>query len=197
MTTNNQSAALMDKASIDKAIGKLGRTLVTVRKDIQALAITAIGYSLVHGDVTIGQRLLEAMTKSVRKDSLVAFFEAHGAFAWSKTEKKLVHFKRKGVAFDADYVAMLEGQMWDEAKREPEVVSVYVVHAEFDKFLNRLGKLAKDPSLTLRNKELFEQLEQFSAKYHARKVLGEAADKAVMADDGFGNQVEMGVRKAA
>lgn len=163
--------ALMSKTEVDKTLARVGKSLAAVRKDIQSLAVTAVGYSLQHGDVTIGQRLLDTMNKSVRKDSLVAYLEKHGAFAYSKTEKRLMHYKREDVTWDADYEAAISELPWDEAKREPEIVSKYDVSAEFDKFMKRMDKLAGDANIILAHKDLLAQLQNTVAMYHAREVL--------------------------
>jgi hypothetical protein len=70
---------------------------------------------------------------------------------------------------------------WDSAKRPPQTVSKYDVAAEFDKFLKRMEKLREDGTIELRNKALLDVLEDTTAKYHARLVLGTAADESQVA----------------
>jgi len=170
--------ALMNQSDLSKAIASIGKRGASLTKDIQSAAIAAIGYSVIYGDITFGNRLLDALGTWTRKDALVAFFEKYGNFAWMKQDKKLAFFKAQAMS-ESDFETYAETlPQWDTAKRPPQIVSKYDVAAEFDKFLSRMEKLSEDSSIELRHKALLGILEETTAKYHARLVLGVAADKA-------------------
>lgn len=175
--------ALMTQADLAKAIASIGKRSASLNKDIQSAAVSAIGYSVIHGDVTFGNRLLDALGTWTRKDALVAFFEKHGNFAWMKQDKKLAYFKAIDHMSEQDFEVFAESlPQWDTAKRAPEIVSKYDVAAEFDKFLKRMEKLRQDSTIELRHKALLDTLEDATAKYHARLVLGTAADEAAVSE---------------
>ena len=114
----------------------------------------------------------------MRRDSMVAFFEKFGNFAWMKSEKKLVFYPAVALMSEEDFTAWSEEtitQKWHEAKKASEPVSIHDVGAEFDKFLKRMSKISEDATMELRHKELLSQLEHTASVYHARLVLGEAA----------------------
>ena len=146
--------ALKTIAALTKDIAYIGRAGVKLTLSIQVVAVQAIGYSIEHGDITIGQRLVEACPKSVRRSSLVAFLEKHGAFQWDAKNKRLKHRKTDS-SFNEEY---LMGTPWDEAKPEPEITSVYDAAAEFERFMKRMERLRKDADVTLHNKALLDAL---------------------------------------
>jgi len=165
--------ALMHTEALSKAIASIGKRGASLNKDIQTAAVAAVGYSVLHGDVTFGNRLL---------DALVAFFEKYGNFAWMKQDKKLVFYKAIEGMTEKEFEEYAETlPQWDSAKRPPQIVSKYDVAAEFDKFLKRMEKLREDGTIELRNKALLDVLEDTTAKYHARLVLGTAADESQVA----------------
>lgn len=174
--------ALMNQSDLSKAIASIGKRGASLTKDIQSAAIAAVGYSVIYGDVTFGNRLLDALGTWTRKDALVAFFEKYGNFAWMKQDKKLAFFKAQEAMSESEFEAYAETlPQWDTAKRPPQIVSKYDVAAEFDKFLKRMEKLSEDSTIELRHKALLGILEDTTAKYHARLVLGTAADEAEIA----------------
>jgi len=107
--------ALQSTQDLNKKIASIGRAGERLRKDIQSVAVQAIGYSIEHGDVTIGQRLFDALGTSMRRQALVTYFEKYGQFCWSSVEKKFVFFKVEGIKFDEK---MLMATPWNEAKKE-------------------------------------------------------------------------------
>jgi hypothetical protein len=174
--------ALMHTEALSKAIASIGKRGASLNKDIQTAAVAAVGYSVLHGDVTFGNRLLDALGTWTRKDALVAFFEKYGNFAWMKQDKKLVFYKAIEGMTEKEFEEYAETlPQWDSAKRPPQIVSKYDVAAEFDKFLKRMEKLREDGTIELRNKALLDVLEDTTAKYHARLVLGTAADESQVA----------------
>ncbi len=171
--------ALMSTLDLQKLVHSIGKRGASLNKDIQSAAVAAVGYSVIYGDTTFGNRLLDALGTWTRKDALVAFFEKYGNFAWMKSDKKLAFFKAQETMSESEFEAYAETlPQWDTAKRPPQVVSKYDVAAEFDKFLKRMEKLREDSTIELRHKALLDQLESTTQKYHARLVLGVAADES-------------------
>jgi len=176
---------LMDTPTFNKLVGKIGKTQAALTADIQTAAIHAVAHSLLHGNVMPAQNLYGAMGKSVRKDSLMAYLEKHGAIAWSKLEKKVLYFKRDNVVFDDDYVEMLQGDPWNTAIKQPETVSKYDIDAMFDAFLAKCRKIVKEsqanPSLKVVNADLLDTLSSAEAKWFDTKAVREAkADQTVI-----------------
>jgi acetylglutamate kinase len=66
--------ALMQSAELIKKIGSIGKAQTKLTKDIQLAAVNAVGYSIEYGDITIAQRLYDALGTGIRRQSLVAFF---------------------------------------------------------------------------------------------------------------------------
>lgn len=77
-----------DTLNLIKSIAKRGKTLDA---DIQEAAKASVFYSVCYGDVTIGQKLLEAMAQGQRKAALVGFLENFGQFEFKAG--KLVYRK--------------------------------------------------------------------------------------------------------
>lgn len=173
--------ALLTQKQFDQTVARIARRGMQLTRDIQAAAVAAIGYSVVHGDITAGQRLFDAMATSLRRDSLVAYLEKYGNFAWMKSDKKFAYYAAVSQVSEHDWSKMeaeLMNIAWDKAKRENEIVSAYDVSAEFDKFMKKMEKLRGDATITMHHKALLDTLEDACAKYHARLVLGVAADES-------------------
>lgn len=139
--------------------------------DLQKLAVAAIGYSVVHGDVQPANRLFNAMQRSLRRDSMVKFLEKNGQLAWITAEKKFQFFKVEGLAFDPD---TLMGLNWYEAKKEAAIVSEFDLSAEFDKFMKRVSKMVEDKSVNVKDGAFFNYLTQASAEYHSAQHVAAA-----------------------
>ena len=161
--------ALKAIALLTKDIASIGRAGVKLTRMIQDAAVQSIGYSIEHGDITIGQRLVEACPKGVRRNSLVAYLEKFGAFQWDTKNKRLKHRKTE-LKFTDDYEEYLMGTPWDEAKPEPEITSVYDAAAEFERFMKRMEKLRKDANVTLHHKALLDALSATEEEYHMQQL---------------------------
>lgn len=177
---------LMNGKQFTALCAELGEAVTSLRGKVQVAAVTAVGYSIVHGDVGAANRLIDAVgsAKTIRRDSLVAFLEKFGALAWSKGEKKFLYFRREDVEFDDDYVALMEANPWFGVVKEPEIASTLEVDVEVDKFLKRLRKLASEPKVDVKDRQLIAAIEEAQARYNARKYLGDAAVNAVLTPDG-------------
>ena len=154
--------ALIPQADLIKRIGAIGKASARLTRDIQEAAVNAIGYSIIHGDITIGQRLYEAVGSAVRRQSLVSFFEKHGQFCWSSSEKKFVFYKVEGIHFDYD---ALMGLPWEEAKKEA-IVSDLDVADMVTKLIKRIEN-GISKGVEVKHKDLYSDLTHCLARYRA------------------------------
>jgi hypothetical protein len=179
---------LLSTNELHAALKAITKSVAATRQRVQSMAEQAVAYSIVHGDVSVGNKLLEAVgvNKSLRRDSLVAYLEKFGNFAYLKAEKKLVFFLNtqtgctNGVITDAHY-ALITSSKWDEAKREAEIVSKYDMEAEVRKFIDRMHKLARDGNITIEHPEALAAVEQSFVRWSAANTLRSmTADQAIV-----------------
>ena len=167
----------MDKAQILKTIGSIGRASTKLTRDIQTCAVGCVEHAVKHGDVTLADQLVDALGKGMRKASLRAWFETNGPMFIAQGKTVFSFDKERRGQWDAFRETELLAKPWEEAKPEPEVVSVFDVSEAFDKFMKRIEKLAGDGEVVVRNRELMAMLTQVSADYH-----GDQAAKARIAE---------------
>ena len=161
----------MDKAQILKNIGSIGRASAKLTKDIQTTAVGCIEHAVKHGDVTLADQLVDALGKGMRKASLRAWFETNGPMFIAKGKTTFSFDKVRRGEWNGFREAELLAKPWEEAKPEPEVVSVFDVSEAFDKFMKRIESVAKDGEVQVRNRELMDMLLQASANYHSDKAM--------------------------
>ena len=163
--------AMMNKDALAKLIGNIGKSGMKLDAQIQLAAVACIAYSIVDRNITPGQNLLDATSNGIRSDSLVAFFEQHGQFAYDKQAKKLVFFDaakiiNKVYEWTPEYEKELMGTPWTSAKKKPEPVSKYDFDEQATKFVERFKKLASDANVTVEHKDLLVQMVELVNKYH-------------------------------
>lgn len=178
----------MDKATILKNIGAIGKASKALTGKVQETAVACAIHAVRHGDVTLADQLVEALGKGMRRASLRAWFERHAPMYLPKGKDKFAFDGERAKAMkaltDDELTETLMALPWEEAKPEEPVVSVYDVEEAFDKFMGRINKMLNDANITIKNRELLEQLGQTAAVYHAEKVLSEA--KATLEGAGRG-----------
>lgn len=152
--------ALMQSADLIKKIGSIGRATAKLTKDIQLAAVNAVGYSIVHGDVTIAQRLFDAVGTTVRRQSLVSFFEKYGQLCYSTVEKKFVFFKVEGIEFNE---AKLMATPWQDAKKEA-LVSELDASDLVAKLIKRIES-SIEKKVTVKHSALLDDLKIMYAQY--------------------------------
>lgn len=156
---------LMSTDEIKKLIESVRRRAVLLDKDIQQIAIQAIGHSIVHRNIDIGMNLFNALSRSTRRQSLVTYLEKHGHFAWSKTEKKFLFFDAKK-EFNQK---VLETMLWYEAEAEKPIVSSVDVDEAVSKLIKKLESAIKDGK-QVANAELLDAIKSATAQYHSKRV---------------------------
>jgi hypothetical protein len=160
--------SLIPQADLIKKIGSIGKAAAKLTRDIQEAAVNAVGYSIIHGDITIGQRLYEALGSGVRRQSLVSFFEKHGQFCWSASDKMFKFYKVEGIKFDYD---ALMGSPWEEAKKE-SVISDLDVEDMVKRMIKRIEN-AIEKGVAVKNKDLYSDLTHTLARYHSEQAVAE------------------------
>lgn len=91
------------KAEALKLINTIERHGKKLDAEIQRAAIISVYYSLVHGDVTIGQKLCEKLNAGSRKAALIGFMEHFGNF---EAKDKSVKYRNNNIVL----VIETEGQ---------------------------------------------------------------------------------------
>lgn len=158
--------ALMSTDDFGKLCDSVRKAQSKIDGDVQKLAVAAIAYTHMHGDVQPANRLLASMQRSTRVDSLVKYLEKYGKLAYSREEKKFMYFAASPVPeFNADVCNAL---MWFNAKKPQEIVSAYDFVAEFDKFMEKLQKHIASGK-PIEHAELYDRLTDVSALYHGER----------------------------
>lgn len=170
----------MDKATILKNIGAIGRASKKLTDQVQDTAVACAIHAVKHGDITLAIQLVDALGKGLRRASLAAWFERQGPF---KIEKQTLTFnaaKAKTLRDlkDEELTEVLNALKWEEAKKEEPVVSEIDVEEAFDRFMNRLSKQLKEATCEIKNADLLKALNSAASQWHAERVLSEvyAAD---------------------
>ena len=155
------SANLMTKDQVielAKSVSGRGKSL---NRDIQKLAVSAIGYANVHGDVTIAQSIYETLTvnKGLRLNSFVAYLEKFGKLEYDKTVKNFIYRRRDDVETDPmELFVSLAEFPWYEAIKAKEPVSTYDVAAKIKAIIAQCDRLAHQESVSIAHLELLEPL---------------------------------------
>jgi len=162
----------MEIAKIKSLIAAIGRAAAKLVKDIQQAAIEVTLHAIAHGDVTLADSLVDACGSGVRRDSLRAWLEINGPFAVQASGKFGLDKKRaKTMKATAEYRAVLESKLWNEAKREPAAVTVLDIGNKVDKFLEGLNKTANMDGVQVRDRELMDFLITQTKAWHGERAI--------------------------
>lgn len=85
---------------IGKAITSVIRRVAKLDKDLHVIASSILMHADKHGDITLANKLIDAMPKSARKNAMRDWFIAHGKFAWDEKNKNLAYAKSKSTLYD-------------------------------------------------------------------------------------------------
>lgn len=117
--TSNTTAPAMKlikgAEAIDKAIVSIQTRGKKLDHDIHVAAVSCLAHHKQHGDVTLINRLVEAMPKGSRVNALREFVQAVGGVSYDEKAKAFKH--EKGKAFDMEAAVATS---WTEYKPEPE-----------------------------------------------------------------------------
>lgn len=148
---------LMSVEDINKGINQVKTSGARFDALVQRIAVECVAQSIIHRNVTPGNDLFNALPKGSRRDSLVAWFERFGHFAWMKTEKKLAFFDAK-LEMTAAYFVEVRATHWTTGTKPAAIVSTYDLEKEFSKVLDRLGKIVSDSTKTIEHRDLYAKL---------------------------------------
>ena len=155
---------LLSAKDLESKIAIVGKSAGELQSAIQECAVQAVGYSIEHGDIRYGQKLFDVLPSGVRRQSLVAFLEKHGNFAWQTQEKKFAHYKTKDT-FDQ---ALLMEIPWSSATKE-SIVSEYDIEDMFAKFMKRVDgafKSHEKSGATIKNSAMYDFLVEARDRYN-------------------------------
>lgn len=105
---------IVGTALIGKEIARIGKAAAKLDTDIHVAALSVASHAFEHGDITLAQKLVEALGKGHRRNALLAWLTAFGPFAPDETGKSVVHVKI--AAFELDKA---KAKPWYDFKQEP------------------------------------------------------------------------------
>lgn len=151
MTKTNQPTFVLisGAAKIKAAIDSIERRGKKYDRDVQVAALSAMQHHVEHGDVTLINRLVDAMPKGSRVNALRAFIETFGACRYDAESKAFVHAKGKNHRLNEAH-----GILWTEFKPEADYQSIDPVAflngaiKRLEADVKKMGEKSKvDPSL--------------------------------------------------
>ena len=170
MSKENKSLNIVAAEVLGKMIADVKRAGARFDALVQAAAFQCVAQSVLHRNILPGQDLLDSLPKGSRRDSLVAYFEKFGNFAWMKQDRKLAFYEAVGAAeWTADYASVARAFMWTSGTKPAAIVSAYDLDDLTGKFLDKIGKLVDDSTKEVRHRDLYAKLK---AVYTAHVVEG-------------------------
>lgn len=111
--------------AISGAILSISRRAQKLDQDIHVAALSVLVHSAQHNDPDIANRLVEALGKSMRKQALIGWMCAYGAFTLDDSGKLAYNVKRRDAVLSDENVAAAEAEpFWDFMPEKP--------YAQFD-----------------------------------------------------------------
>lgn len=138
--------AAMDGKALSALIGSIGKAAESLNGKVQQAATQCVAHAFLHGDVRPATQLFEAMTKGMRRQSIVSWFEINGPFAFDTKKNAFgLHNKElweeriaKEGTLDG-YCTKLLSVSWLEAKAE-KIESEVDVLESIEKLLASISK---------------------------------------------------------
>lgn len=115
MTKKTAFKMIEGAKAIDTAIKSIATRGKTLERDIHVAAVSSLNHAELHGDITLAQKLVDAVPTMARKNALRDWFLAHGKFSYD-VENKTLTFNKKGVTLLQEAI---DTPFW-EFKPEPE-----------------------------------------------------------------------------
>ena len=171
--------ALHTAEVLQQKISAVGKSAGELQSAIQEVAVQAVGYSIEHSDIRFGQKLFDVLPTGVRRQSLVAFLEKHGNFAYSKEEKCFKFFKGLGEPRVFDETALM-AISWATATKET-IVSSYDLELIMTKAIKAMEKAFKEnekSGVKLENTMAYDYMVQARDAFNEAKYTEQAELKA-------------------
>jgi hypothetical protein len=90
--------AAMDGKALSALIGSIGKASESLNGKVQQAATQCVAHAFLHGDVRPATQLFEAMTKGMRRQSIVTWFEVNGPFAFDTKKNAFgLHLKEEWI----------------------------------------------------------------------------------------------------
>lgn len=171
--------ALHTAEVLQQKISAVGKSAGELQSAIQEVAVQAVGYSIEHSDIRFGQKLFDVLPNGVRRQSLVAYLEKHGNFAYSKEEKCFKFFKGLGEPRVFDETALM-AISWATATKET-IVSSYDLELIMTKAIKAMEKAFKEnekSGVKLENTMAYDYMVQARDAFNEAKYTEQAELKA-------------------
>lgn len=171
--------ALHTAEVLQQKISAVGKSASELQSAIQEVAVQAVGYSIEHSDIRFGQKLFDVLPNGVRRQSLVAYLEKHGNFAYSKEEKCFKFFKGLGEPRVFDETALM-AISWATATKET-IVSSYDLELIMTKAIKAMEKAFKEnekSGVKLENTMAYDYMVQARDAFNEAKYTEQAELKA-------------------
>jgi len=157
---------LLTQSQIDTIVASITKAGAKLDKDIQKVAVSAIGHAVLHKNIVPANQLFKAMPNGSRKQSLITYFESNAHLVFVTADKEFGYYTNPAViGFDGD---ALMAKPWHEAKREV-LKSSYDVDASFLRFMKAVDNAIAD-GLEVKGVEKFKALKEFNAKYESNLI---------------------------
>lgn len=144
--------------AISKEIAGIKSASAKLDQRIQVAALSVASHAQKHGDITLAEKLVDALGKGHRKTALVDWLIAFGPFAIAPDESGLVYSKRESFDMDA-----AQAKPWYDFKPETPFKAV--------KLADMLDSLLKKAEGALKDEAHAEQHEVDPAQLAALKEL--------------------------
>lgn len=177
MTNKTTTFAVLEASAVSTLIASVKTSGARFDALVQRTATQCVAHSILHDNIDMGNDLLNALPKGSRRDSMVAWFEKFGNFAWMKGDKKLAFFKvveKKDC--DQAYLKEVSASPWTSGTKPAAIVSTYDLEQEFGKVLDRMGKLVWDSSKTIEHADLYTKLKAAYTAYVVESYVAPAND---------------------
>ena len=122
---------------INKGISVFSKSVAHVDETVHSLACSALTHASEHGDNTLCTKLVQAMPKSSRGESLIKWFVKYGQLQWVTAEGESKFKKREKGSYN------LEAAYADPFYSKPEVVAKPFDLAKLLKIIEQASKSAE------------------------------------------------------
>lgn len=94
-TTKKAAFKLIEgKTAIDTAIKSIATRGKSLEKDIHVAAVSTLAHADAHGDITLANKLIDAVPQLARKNALRDWYIAHGKFSYDAVNKAMTFNKK-------------------------------------------------------------------------------------------------------
>lgn len=172
-------ATLMTKEQALELCATIVKNGQVLDDQIQSALTTACGYSLLHGDVTIGAKLIAVFPAGSKKSAAVEFLCQNGNF--EQDEDKAMVFKVNGelTPIKSDVAAILErcnAVAWHKYAKKAPPKTEYDVCEDIAALLKKYNKASKKDGVTFVGLEYMPILREIAKGADIGIVNGDKAD---------------------